>query len=92
VIDKGALEGFEMGHTDTFKREKAATVIGEVIGIGDMAWKGFDGDNPDWKPWAKIGDIVYFAKFGGKFITIDEEEYILCNDVDIQAIRIESNE
>jgi len=86
VIEEGALKGFKLDIGDTFKREKAATVVGEVISIGSMAWKAFDGDNPDWKPWAKVGDIVYFAKYGGKFITIDEEDYIIVNDEDIQGV------
>lgn len=86
VIEEGALKGFKLDIGDTFKREKAATVVGEVISIGSMAWKAFDGDNPDWKPWAKVGDIVYFAKYGGKFITIDEEDYIIVNDEDVQAV------
>ena len=45
-----------------------------------------DGDHPEWKPWCKIGDIVYFAKYGGKFITINEEDYIIVNDEDIQGV------
>jgi len=86
IIDEGALKGFKLDVGETFEREKAGTVVGEVVGIGSMAWKAFDGDNPDWKPWAKVGDIVYFAKYGGKFITIDEEDYIIINDEDVQAI------
>lgn len=91
VISDGALEGFKLDVGDTFKREKAATVIGEVISIGPMAWKAFDGDLPSWKPWAEVGDIVYFAKYAAKFITINEEEYIIINDADIQAIRYEES-
>ena len=78
--------GFQLDVGETFKREKAATVVGEVVSVGNMAWKAFDGDNPDWKPWAEVGDIVYFAKYGGKFITINEEDYIIVNDEDIQAV------
>ena len=78
--------GFDLSVSDTHKREKAATVVGEVVSIGPMAWKAFDGDNPDWSSWAEIGDIVYFAKYGGKFITINEEDYIIINDEDLQAI------
>jgi len=82
VIKEGALKGFKMDVGETFKREKAATVVGEVIGIGPNAWHEFDGE-----PWCEVGDIVYFAKFGGKFVTDDEgEELILINDLDIQAI------
>ena len=82
--------GFKLDVGETFKREKAATDIGEVIDIGPMAWKAFDGDNPDWQPWAKIGDIVYFAKYGGKFINVDEKDYIIINDEDVQAVAIEA--
>ena len=85
-IKDGALAGFKLDVGDDWKRQKAGTVIGEVISIGPMAWKAFDGDNPEWKPWAKVGDIVYFAKYGGKFITIDEEDYIIINDEDVQGI------
>ena len=92
VIEEGALKGFKMDVGETFEREKAGTVVGEVVDIGSMAWKAFDGylangePNKDWKPWAKVGDVVYFAKYGGKFIKIDEEDYIIINDEDVQAI------
>lgn len=78
--------GFKLDVGDTFKREKAATVLGEVVDIGDMAWRAFDGDNPNWKPWCEIGDVVFFAKYGGKFITLNDEDYIIVNDEDIQGI------
>ena len=86
VINEGALTGFKLDVGETFKREKAATVIGEIVSIGPMAWKAFDGNNPDWKPWAKVGDTVYFSKFAGKFIMIDGVDHIICNDEDIIAV------
>lgn len=89
-IKDGALKGFQMDVGDDFKRQKASSVIGEVVDIGPMAWRAFDGDSPEWKPWAKLGDIVYFAKYGGKFITIDEEEYVIINDEDLQVVIKES--
>jgi co-chaperonin GroES (HSP10) len=85
-IQEGALKGFQMDVGETFKREKAATVVGEVVAIGKMAWKAFDGDSHDWEPWCKVGDIVYFAKYGGKFITVNEEDFIIVNDEDIQGV------
>lgn len=85
-IKDGALAGFQLDVGETFQREKAATVVGEVISVGPMAWKAFDGDNPEWEPWAEVGDVVYFAKYGGKFITIDDEDYIIINDEDVQAV------
>lgn len=78
--------GFKLDVGETFQREKAATITGEVVSIGDMAWKAFDGNHKDWKPWCEVGDKVFFAKYGGKFITINEETYILVNDEDIQAV------
>ena len=85
-VEKETEWGFKLDVGETHKREKAATVVGKVISIGDMAWKAFDGDHKDWKPWAKVGDVVFFAKYGGKFITLNEEDYIICNDEDIQGI------
>ena len=85
-IKEGALEGFVLDVGDDHKRQKASTTIGEIVSIGPMAWKGFDADHPDWKPWAAVGDLIYFAKYAGKFITIDEETYIIINDGDVQAI------
>jgi co-chaperonin GroES (HSP10) len=78
--------GFKLDVGENFKREKAAAVMGTVIAIGPTAWKAFDGGDKDWKPWAKVGDKVHFAKYGGKFITIDKEEYVIVNDEDIQAV------
>jgi len=73
---------------ETVNQEDAAQIIGEVISIGPMAWKAYDGDDPNWKPWAKVGDIVFFAKYGGKFITLNKETYLIMDDVDIQGIFI----
>ena len=78
--------GFELDVGDTFKREKASAVIGTVISVGPMCWKAFDGNHPEWKPWAKPGDVVYFAKYAGKFITINDEDYLIINDEDVQGI------
>ena len=88
-ITTGALKGFIMEGEDTYKRAKAATVVGVVAGVGNMAWRAYDGGDPNWKPWAKVGDKVYFAKYAGKFITIEDEDYIICNDDDIQAVIVE---
>ena len=91
-IQEGSLKGFQLDVGETFKREKAATVVGEVVSIGNMAWKAFDGDNPDWKPWCEVGDVVYFAKRAGKFIKIEEEDYLIVNDEDIQAVILEGED
>ena len=85
-VKEGALQGFVLNVGEDWKRQKAGTTVGEVVSVGPMAWRAFDGDQEGWNPWAKVGDIVYFAKYGGKFITIDEEDFIIVNDEDIQGI------
>ena len=84
-VKDGPLKGFQMDVGDDFKRQKAGAVIGEIVEIGPMAWRAFDGDHSAWKPWAEVGDVVYFAKYGGKFITVEGEEFVILNDEDIQA-------
>jgi len=88
-ISEGALKGFKLDVGEDHQRAKAATNVGKVAQVGQMAWRAYDGDQPDWKPWAKVGDKVYFAKFAGKFIKIEDENYIIVNDEDIQAVIIE---
>lgn len=91
-FQKGETEwGFVLDVGDQFKRERAATTEGKIVHIGDMAWKAFDGDKPGWKPWAKVGDVVIFAKYGGKFIKVRDKDYIIVNDEDIQAVILEGD-
>lgn len=76
------------------RRESAATQKGTVVDIGPMAWKttwlGFG--TPDWQPWCKVGDRVWFARYVGKMIPVDENDptneefYMILNDEDVQAI------
>ena len=59
-------------------------IIGTVVAVGMTSWKAFD----EGKPWAKVGDRVAFAKYGG-FILEDEktlEKVRVLNDEDIVAI------
>jgi co-chaperonin GroES (HSP10) len=61
-----------------------AQIFGTIVALGPTAWKAFD----DGEPWAKIGDRVAFAKYGG-FIIQDpgtKEQFRLLNDEDICAI------
>lgn len=73
--------GFQFAGEE-WKREKAATQIGVIVDIGKNAWLAFDNGDP----WAEVGDRVYFAKYAGKFIELDGEEYVIVNDEDIQCI------
>ncbi len=59
-------------------------IFGEIIAIGPNAWKAFD----EGKPWAKVGDRVAFAKYGG-FNLEDPDtkiQYRLLNDEDIVGV------
>ena len=61
-----------------------AGIFGTVVAVGDNAWKAFDGG----EPWAKVGDRVAFAKYGG-FIIEDpdtKEQFRLLNDEDLVAV------
>lgn len=53
-----------------------------VVAVSPAAWKDwFDGT-----PWAKVGDEVIFAKYGGHIIKDGDEEYILLNDEDVLCV------
>jgi len=68
----------------TRERDQAAQVFGEIVAIGPTAWKGFD----DGEPWAKAGDRVSYAKYGGYLLQDPEtkEFFRLLNDKDIVAV------
>jgi len=55
---------------------------GIVIAIGPTAWMGFG----DGRPWCKVGDRVYFSKYGAKVLKDEDDFYVICNDDDILAI------
>ena len=66
----------------TRQQEQAATVTGTIIAVGRQAWVGFG----DGEPWAKEGDKVFFAKYGGYLITHKKTDYRILNDEDVVAI------
>ena len=90
-IKEGALKGFIQGGGDTFKRELGATTVGKVVGIGPNAWLDFKsldgtGELVRGTPWCSVGDLVYYAKYSGKNVEIDDIKMVIVNDEDIQAI------
>lgn len=61
-----------------------ANIFGTIVAVGANAWKAFD----DGEPWAKVGDRVAFAKYGG-FVIEDpdtKERFRLLNDEDISCV------
>ena len=54
---------------------------GEVFMIGPKAWKDFGCDEPP----VKVGDQVYYSKYGAKVLKDEKQDqlYIIINDEDI---------
>jgi len=84
------------------KKESAAAQRGTVFDVGGMAWKNdlYGYGKPGWEPWCKIGDRVFFPRYGGKLICTndgphvadeDREYIIVVNDEDIQAVILDEN-
>lgn len=63
-------------------REQYGAVKGELVAIGPLAWKDFQGG----EAWAKVGDTVYFAKYGGFMIQDGDVQYRVLNDEDIVSV------
>ena len=84
--------GIYIATESMLKRERAATDTGRVVAVGDTAWHAFDRytpdgkTNPHWHPWCKPGDLIIFAKYGGKFIEVGGEDYIVILDEDVQCV------
>jgi co-chaperonin GroES (HSP10) len=73
--------------------QKVAEQLGVLVAVGDTAWNAHvirtqDGKEMPGKPWAKVGDKVWFSKFGGSFVEdpVTGKEYVLMNDDDINAV------
>lgn len=63
-------------------RKEGAQITGTLVAVGFSAWKDFS----DGKPWASVGDRVFFAKYGGYEIEIDGVMHRVMNDEDITAV------
>jgi co-chaperonin GroES (HSP10) len=66
------------------ERQTNQQIFGTLVAVGPTAWKAFDSG----EPWAKVGDKVAFAQYGG-FVIEDpytKEQYRLLNDEDIACI------
>lgn len=65
-------------------KETEANIFGTIVALGITAWKDFS----QGEPWAKVGDRVAFAKYGGFVVKNPEtnERFRLLNDEEIIAI------
>lgn len=69
------------------KTDQNKVDTGVITHIGPDAWKAF-GHNFTGTPWAKVGDKVAYARFGGIIVNnpIDGKDYILISDEDINIV------
>lgn len=80
-VEEVSKGGIIIQHSNKGRVEEAQ-VTGTIVEVGPQAWKDFS----DGTPWAKVGDRVLFAKFGGYPIEIKGEQHRVMNDEDITAI------
>lgn len=78
LIEKTSKGGIVIATDD--RKQAINTNQGEVVMIGPMAWY----DLPE-KPDVKVGDKVYYAKYGALVLKVDgnEDFFVLVNDKDI---------
>lgn len=68
TVSKGGIILDTEIDSDKRARVQAASTIGTVISVGNMAWRAYDGNQEDWKPWAEVGDRVWFQRHVAKII------------------------
>lgn len=77
--------GLEIASGEDKKRKQSKVHTGVIVGIGENAWKAFD----DGEPWAKLGDHVSYATYGGWEFEHNGEMYRLLNDEDVTGRVVE---
>jgi co-chaperonin GroES (HSP10) len=79
VVEKTSSGGIIL-MDDSVNRDAMAQVIGTLVAVGPDAWSDYS------EPFAKVGDRVLFAKYGGlQNIGVDGELYRISNDTDVTA-------
>lgn len=69
---------------ETRKIEETASILGEVIALGAVAYH--DPEKFPTGPWCKPGDFVMFRAYSGTRFFVRGEEYRLLNDDQIEAV------
>lgn len=70
-------------HT-TQGHDKILSILGEVVAMGGGAYK--DSDRFPDGPWCSVGDHVMFRANTGTRFMVDDTEYRLMNDDNIEAV------
>jgi co-chaperonin GroES (HSP10) len=84
--------GFQVVVPENEREYVANTSEGTVLVVGKTCWMAYDyykpnGErNPAWEPWCKVGDVIHFAKYGGKWIEHEGKKYIVINDQDVIGV------
>ena len=88
VVSEGGivLSTGDQAETD-IKTNQNKIDIGTIVSLGPDCWKAF-GKDFEGKPWAKVNDKIYYARFGGTIVNnpIDGEDYILLSDEDVNIV------
>lgn len=76
------------------KKEQAEMSKGTVVEIGPLAWKNtlYGYGTPNWEPWCKVGDRVFYSKWAGKLLVDQEDEnnaVMVLNDDDVHCVILE---
>lgn len=62
------------------RKEQINVDKGTVLQIGDKCHEDYVAD-------LQVGDVIGYAKFGGKFVTDkDDEQYLIINDEDVICV------
>lgn len=65
-------------------REHTASIIGNVLSMGDLAYK--DDIKFPTGPWCQIGDWVMFKSYSGIRFKIGNQEFRLINDDTVESV------
>lgn len=63
--------------------EKILTFMGKVVLMGPLCYTR---DDMKGEPWCKVGDMVLLSKYAGTKMIVNEKEYRLLNDDEVQAV------
>jgi len=80
---RAAAIGLTIPELESAKRAQANVDQGVVVAIGETAYKDYGIDPP-----IKVGDVVNWAKYGGKLLEdyATKEFYVVLNDEDIICV------
>ena len=84
-IEEMTAGGIFIPQTEKEKQQRDQQ-LGYIVTVGKTAWRAYDRDDPNWEPWAAVGDKVMFSRYGGKAMFDGDTEYRIMMDEDIVAV------